>query len=282
MGVVKEQSLPGLLASMRISLHVLFAGLLLIGLATAATAGTAGVATWLLTPVLAAAYLAGTVFEHRMAGSHAYRRLQRLAPAWLGIVLAIWVALVFDAAQFIWLLFPLVFLILHVLPPVSGHLVVLAAWLVAVVLPPATGQWPVQVAAVLGPLIGTLAAVVGFRFYQLLRADAVEQRRIAETLRATRRELAVTENRAGRLAERERLAREIHDTLAQGLSSIVLLSRAAGRSLEAGQPDTARSQVAAIEDTAAENGADAGTGDRLGFLFRPLESGPGSVVSPRT
>ncbi|AWB81795.1 hypothetical protein C3B44_04995 [Corynebacterium yudongzhengii] len=29
-------------------------------------------------------------------------------------------------------------------------------------------------------------------------------------------------------------------------------------------------------------GADAGTGDRLGFLFRPLESGPGSVVSPRT
>ncbi|MGW2303959.1 histidine kinase, partial [Streptomyces sp. NPDC001809] len=32
------------------------------------------------------------------------------------------------------------------------------------------------------------------------------------------------------LAERERLAREIHDTLAQGLSSIQLLLRAAERS----------------------------------------------------
>ena len=43
------------------------------------------------------------------------------------------------------------------------------------------------------------------------------------------------QHRAGVVAERERLAREIHDTLAQGLSSIQLLLRAATRSLDPGR-----------------------------------------------
>lgn len=37
-----------------------------------------------------------------------------------------------------------------------------------------------------------------------------------------------------------------------------------------------------IHPVSGQHGADAGTGDRWGFLVRPLESGPGSVVSPRT
>jgi signal transduction histidine kinase len=45
----------------------------------------------------------------------------------------------------------------------------------------------------------------------------------------TRDQLAVTEHESGVLAERARLAREIHDTLAQGLSSIQLLLHAAER-----------------------------------------------------
>ena len=45
------------------------------------------------------------------------------------------------------------------------------------------------------------------------------------------------------LAERERLAGEIHDTLAQGFSSILMLIQAADAQL-APAPDTARAQLA--------------------------------------
>ncbi|NJP82677.1 sensor histidine kinase, partial [Streptomyces sp. AA8] len=58
---------------------------------------------------------------------------------------------------------------------------------------------------------------------------------------------------AGRLAERQRLAREIHDTLAQGLSSIVLLARAA----ETASPEAARARMREAGRTAADNLAEA-------------------------
>ncbi len=48
-----------------------------------------------------------------------------------------------------------------------------------------------------------------------------ERQRLIEKLEATRKELAAEERRAGMLEERSRLAREIHDTLAQGFISIV-------------------------------------------------------------
>jgi len=56
---------------------------------------------------------------------------------------------------------------------------------------------------------------------------------IAE-LRDTRAQLAVAERAAGVLDERGRLAREIHDTVSQSLSSIVLLLHAAERSADSG------------------------------------------------
>jgi signal transduction histidine kinase len=57
-------------------------------------------------------------------------------------------------------------------------------------------------------------------------------------------------------AERERLAREIHDTLAHGLTSIQLLLRAAGRALEKEQAgDTAAARAAARSVEQAQQAA---------------------------
>lgn len=57
------------------------------------------------------------------------------------------------------------------------------------------------------------------------RADVIGQ------LEATQGELAATERRAGALEERARLTGEIHDTLAQGFTSIVMLLEAASACL---------------------------------------------------
>jgi signal transduction histidine kinase len=63
---------------------------------------------------------------------------------------------------------------------------------------------------------------------------------------------------AGVMAERQRLAGEIHDTLAQGFSSILMLVQAAEAQLER-SPATARSQLSLAAQTARENLAEART-----------------------
>lgn len=58
-----------------------------------------------------------------------------------------------------------------------------------------------------------------------MRAIALQsrhRRHLIDELRATRDELAAAERAAGMLTERQRLAREIHDTLAQGFASVVV------------------------------------------------------------
>jgi signal transduction histidine kinase len=84
------------------------------------------------------------------------------------------------------------------------------------------------------------------------RADLIAQ------LEATRSELAEVSRQAGALAERQRLAGEIHDTLAQGFSSILMLIQAAQAQLEHA-PATAHDQLALAAQTARENLAEART-----------------------
>src|SRR5690606_29127123 len=60
----------------------------------------------------------------------------------------------------------------------------------------------------------------------------------------------------GVLDERERLSREIHDTLAQGLSSIVLLLRAAESALPH-DTDLAGTRIAEARESASANLAEA-------------------------
>ena len=74
------------------------------------------------------------------------------------------------------------------------------------------------IAIFLGSL--TVAAVLSLFIDSIIR-QSEERQRLIEELETTRAELASEERRAGMLEERGRLAREIHDTLAQGFISIV-------------------------------------------------------------
>jgi signal transduction histidine kinase len=75
-------------------------------------------------------------------------------------------------------------------------------------------------------------------------------------LERTRAELAAERHDAGVLAERTRLATEIHDTLAQGFTSILMLTQAAEASLRR-DPDAAQDALTLIERTTRENLAEA-------------------------
>jgi len=98
--------------------------------------------------------------------------------------------------------------------------------------------------------------------------DESEQRaELIDTLERTRAELAGANHAAGVLAERERLAREIHDTLAQGFTGIITLAGAAQALVARGELEQTASRLATIEDIARDN---LGEARALVAAFSPL------------
>jgi signal transduction histidine kinase len=97
-----------------------------------------------------------------------------------------------------------------------------------------------------------LAFVYG-RFANTIIDQSQERADLIGQLEATRAELASANHEAGTLAERQRLAGEIHDTLAQGFSSIIVLLQAAETGLGTAAPEPARQQIALAAETAREN-----------------------------
>ncbi|CAM5317871.1 two-component sensor histidine kinase [Streptomyces griseomycini] len=185
-------------------------------------------------------------------------RVRRSRPAaawWLAAVGAVWAGLLVLSADGVWVAFPLYFLQLHLLPRRAG-LTAVGATALAAITAFAAHRGAFGAAMALGPALGAAVAVAVVWGYQALYRESERRRRLIEELTATRADLATAQHTAGVLAERERLAREIHDTLAQGLSSIQLLLRAAERALPDRQEAAAR-HIEQARQAAVDNLAEA-------------------------
>ncbi|MCY1157248.1 MAG: sensor histidine kinase, partial [Citricoccus sp.] len=255
--------IPVLLRTMRVVLHVSVAVLLLIGLtrslAPALRDGDHGSAwlTGLLAALFAAIYLAGTIVEKRRAEEADWEApdggiVVRGRATWLVLVTVAWWGLLAVHVDFAWLVFPLFFLHLHVVGRRSmpAALVLVLLLTVSVLVGFLAHRGTLDVGSVVGPVLGAVVAVVMSAAYALFLEEARIQRRTSEDLRAAQDRLASSERQAGALAERERWARDLHDTLAQGLASVVLLSRAA---LDPDPGEPLSGQLRQIERSAAEN-----------------------------
>ncbi|MGW3720737.1 sensor histidine kinase [Streptomyces sp. NPDC005133] len=196
-----------------------------------------------LSVALAALYLLGPALGSRPTP----RR-----PARLGVLVAVWMVLVVLAPSFAWCAVPLFYTGLRLLPPRAAFALValLTVFVVAAQLRLAHGFDPNLVLA--PPAVAATATAV----FVHMQRQGVRQRELIDDLLRTRRELAATERREGTLAERQRLSMEIHDTLAQGLSSQQMLLQAADRTWEA-DPATARRHVRTATGIAERNLAEA-------------------------
>lgn len=108
--------------------------------------------------------------------------------------------------------------------------------------------------AVLSFLASTM---LGLWIYKIIDQSEDRAQLLAE-LDAARAELQLADQRQGAMAERERMSREIHDTLAQGFTSVVMLSEAALAQLRTTRPDNAGQQdlttrLETINATARDN-----------------------------
>lgn len=130
------------------------------------------------------------------------------------------------------------------------------------------------------PLVGemlvslTFSLVIGLLVTRLAERSETTVELIAD-LEAAQERLAATHREAGVLAERERVAQEIHDTLAQGFTSIVLLAQGAAARLGTGDLEPARRDAAQLEEVAREYLADARA---LVAAFGPGALGDGTLA----
>jgi signal transduction histidine kinase len=93
-------------------------------------------------------------------------------------------------------------------------------------------------------------------FISSVFVQAEKRATLIDELERTRSELAQLEHARGVLAERQRLSHEIHDTLAQGFTSILTLAQAIEVALDR-NPGAVRDRLALLEQTARDNLAEA-------------------------
>ncbi len=244
---------------LRIGLHALVLGL--VGLVVA-TSISAGFPAALVVSSVAVAFLGSYGFGAFLVRSLRTRSGRSTGfpvgsvawpvAIWLAVLTGEWLVLAALSAEAIYLVFPLFFLYLHLLSAWRGPAVVLVTTLLAIL---AFGyQRGFSAAGVVGPLIGAAVAVAIGLAYRSLAREAKEREVLIQELLTARARLAAVERAAGVQDERGRLAREIHDTVSQSLSSIVLLLHAAERSDPGSDASTVRIRQArsAAADALAE------------------------------
>ncbi|WP_150958420.1 sensor histidine kinase [Microbacterium testaceum] len=219
-----HRPLAPVFTGLRAGLHALFGGLLALVVARVLLTNGSALAL-VLTGVLGVVYLAG-LWVARSGRS-------RRSVVWVAALTVVWAALVWLVPEAAYLVFPLFFLYLHVLPGVAGPLAVVGTTAVTIAAFAVHGG--LTVGGVVGPVVGAGVAMLIGLGYGALERRAAEREALMAELIATRDRLAAAEREQGTLAERARLARELHDTVAQGLSSIQMLLHAAERA-DAGGP----------------------------------------------
>jgi signal transduction histidine kinase len=216
-----HSTLTPVFVGLRTGLHVLVAALL--GLVVVRVLVVHGDTMWAAL-ALAGAFAVLYVLGALVATVRGSRRAAAGA-GWITGLTALWVAMLGLVPEAAYVVFPLFFLYVHVLPRAVGPAAVIVATLIAVVALGLHGGF--TLGGVIGPFVGAGVALLIGLGHRALAREAAEREALVAELVATRDLLAATERRQGALTERARLAREIHDTVAQGLSSIQMLLHAA-------------------------------------------------------
>ena len=108
-----------------------------------------------------------------------------------------------------------------------------------------TEHWFLILMIILGLL--TISTIMG-AFISSIIKQSTDRQRLIDDLTRSRANLMKVEREAGRLTERQRLARDIHDTLAQHFTSIIMHLSAAKYS----NPESVQSEVQQAEESARE------------------------------
>lgn len=246
------RTLSALLSSIRVGQAVITVVLLVIGAWRAISDGTPAALTIAVAVVFAGWYFGGLVLASRVSD-------RTLATWWLVGLTLIWMGAVAVSDEFVWLAFP-IWLLAGFIMRMRWAIVLGVVVFAVVVTVPAVRTGATTYADVIGPFVGAVFAFGIARGYLELVEDARERRRLIASLvtahdetATLQDELARMQRASGATAERVRLSRDIHDTVAQSVSSIAML---AGAALESGDAARATRALEQIQDLARDGLAD--------------------------
>lgn len=230
-----------------LGIGLLFAGLAIYPAAMAFVLGhphqVGIVAYTALTCVILAGGLVGLSRAHDL--SRPAKDLHIDALIFLLAVTVPWAMVIVESPDASYFLTALALLASWLLPPIAGAIAtaVLAGFTVA-------GQvfhHGLTAGTVVGPIVVAVLIVAFVAMIRMVYRSSDASKVLLVQLRASQAETARVEREAGRLAERARIGRDLHDTVAQSLSSIQLLLQAAERATDANQ---VQAHLALARDTA--------------------------------
>ena len=197
----------------------------------------------LLSALLGLWYIPFVYISTRRIWENPKRSALYLVPGW-----AIWgglISLTADSLLLVGIFFPLVFSRFPVRWAIGITIFqTLGVYFLYIMLYP-TENWFLILMILLGLLF--ILTIMGTFISSIIRQSTERQRLINELTRS-RANLMKVEREAGRLTERQRLARDIHDTLAQHFTSIIMHLSAAKYS----SPESVQLEVQQAEEAARE------------------------------
>lgn len=266
-----RRGVGAMLRSMRVGQIVIAAVLVVVGGARAIADGTPPIAAVAVSLVFAGWYFGGILLAERTED-------RRAGAIWLLGLGLIWVGAVAVSVEFVWLSFSL-WLLGGLILRLRWAIVYSVAVFVVVAVAPVLHNGTTTYANLIGPLIGGLFAFGVSRGYLEIEKESQERQRLVDSLMLAhaemadlQQELARTQRESGAIEERTRLSRDIHDTIAQGFSSIGLLARAAG---DRGDATDAPRVFGQIEALARDNLADV---RRIVAALAPAELDEGALA----
>ncbi|GAA1863097.1 sensor histidine kinase [Brevibacterium marinum] len=202
-----------------------------------------------------------------------------LAKWWLLVLAAAWLCTLLVSAEFIWIAFVLWLL--------AGHLfsmriavVFTALTYIATVAAPLAHYGEVGTASIIGSLIGAVFALGLSRGYIELLREGRRREELLQSLELAHQnlldlqdELALTQRHAGEIQERTRVSRDIHDTIAQEISSIRLIAHA---EVDRTADEHASQVLRQVEDLAAQSSRDV---RRIIAALAPAELEDGALTA---
>lgn len=218
--------------------------------------GVTGTALWTALAAMAVVLAAYALWGARAARS----RDQRLAVAYVAVLVVGTAVAVAQGGMTTFLLFGAYTQLWMLLEPIRRSVAACVVLTVAVTFGIAFQEgFDVPTLISVAPQMGValaFAIMLGLWFAVVMRRSD-ERAELIHELREAQAELAHSNHAAGVAAERERIAREIHDTLAQGFTSIVMQAQAGTAALDRGEADATRHRLRLVEATARDNLAEA-------------------------
>lgn len=201
--------------------------------------------------------------------------------------IAVWAVGFLLSPNAVWIAFGLDFAVLYALPILGG---VLALALVTALAVAGFAAWSADpgLGELIGPVIGAGVALAVVLTVRALQHEVDRRTRLARQLAEARDTIAEQTRAAATAAERDRIASELHDTVAQSVQSIHLLLDAAERALAREDLVETRRLVQEARTTAARTGgqtrrfvdagdADSPVGAELAAHLRVLLDEAGAV-----